>query len=59
MHFGGKKTFILVFQVSRERSENNEFDEAMQILNAAMNLRVPVEEEKDKDVFDVNLLIIY
>lgn len=37
----------------KKKSENKEFDEAMKILDIAINLRGPVEEEKDKDVFDI------
>ncbi|VDO40976.1 unnamed protein product [Onchocerca flexuosa] len=38
-------------QVSK--NENKEFDEAMKILDTAINLRGPIEEEKDKDMLDI------
>ncbi|VDM09280.1 unnamed protein product [Wuchereria bancrofti] len=37
----------------KKKSENKEFDEAMKILDIAISLRGSVEEEKDKDVFDI------
>lgn len=44
----------MIFEVSRKKSENKEFDEAMKMLETAINLRSPAEDEKDKDVFDVH-----
>uniref|UniRef100_A0A915PIJ9 Uncharacterized protein n=1 Tax=Setaria digitata TaxID=48799 RepID=A0A915PIJ9_9BILA len=37
----------------KKKSENKEFDEAMKILDTAISLRAPVEEEKDKDISDI------
>ncbi|MCP9263449.1 Chromosome-associated kinesin KIF4 [Dirofilaria immitis] len=37
----------------KKKGDNKEFDEAMKILDTAINLRGPIEEEKDKDVFDI------
>ncbi|KAL4003536.1 Kinesin motor domain family protein [Acanthocheilonema viteae] len=37
----------------KKKGKNKEFDEVMEILDTAINLRGPIDEEKDKDVFDV------
>uniref|UniRef100_A0A8R1TZ26 Kinesin motor domain-containing protein n=1 Tax=Onchocerca volvulus TaxID=6282 RepID=A0A8R1TZ26_ONCVO len=37
----------------KKKNENKEFDEAMKILDTAINLRGPIEEEKDKDMLDI------
>ncbi|VDK68622.1 unnamed protein product [Litomosoides sigmodontis] len=37
----------------KKKSESKEFDEAMKIIDTAINLRSSIEDEKDKDVFDI------